>query len=289
MTIPKEIRLRILERFVEDVTPTLELKYPNNRYELRLSLFVEGDLSDQEAHGQAISKGQEGKIRESQVQLTCHLLRQEFYQVLGASHTLDLSPYGALPLSKERFLLSTPTPRLCQVLAPSYVSCVRRVELRLFQLRGKLIEHLPGDFAEAFPALETLSVYARNLLEMSNEESLQSFSVEELEAHASWEVMMEPVRKKCEACLQSLSLIRDRKFLVYLSFNTAEAEVECDQCGYFGDYALIVSLSFYGLESASNLNRKATLMSRKWGLTTSKFGTAAGTLIWRSALAQDIS
>lgn len=156
MTIPKELRLCILERLVKGVTSTVRWERDaNKRSSLRLDLELDSS--------------EDPKTNEvGLVRLTCRALHDDFYQVLAATRPLvvldhwDELPIGDYPLDRQEGWRGEGTPVICNVLLASYTKSVRHIKSAFsrggFDEDATLLDKVPERFLALFPALAKLSV-----------------------------------------------------------------------------------------------------------------------------------
>lgn len=211
MTIPKEIRLCILERLVEDVTPAvLWSRDANKGSSLQLSLLP--NVSEDTKANKV------GLIR-----LTCRALHDEFYQVLAVARPLvvfdywEELPIGDYPVGRQDGWRGEGTPVICNVLLATYTNFVRHIKLA-FRRGGnnedeRLPDKVPERFLALFPALTKLSVRL-NQLDQNMWYSGPITSEDQLALHASPEALRDRVRAQVEGYVGSFKWqMGDRRWL----------------------------------------------------------------------------
>lgn len=208
MTIPKEIRLNILKFAAEDVWPELTVPspagprmFPRGPIKTRFGFWEVPEWLDvfSDAPYEELNT-----YRETGLLLTCHTLREEFLEVLGATHELNLLPYTRVIYYCEYHEARCSAPEISITTPPYYTACVQKIR-RAVNLTGSDVQFrwLPDgtSILDKFPKLKTVSLDPMWLDAYSLAEQLgdRFWKVQELENHA-----MDP------ALQARLSNVRDR-------------------------------------------------------------------------------
>lgn len=252
MTIPKEIRLRMLEFVVDDVRPMLQFAKLSDQfgvpdvYNLRLSLTHTAEIDADEyvnSLDQFLPHIRGQHVREINFHLACRLLREEFFQILGESQTLDLSAYGNL-ISAIHFSRRT-LPSLAQILSSDYTKYVRHIEYSLKAQWDTLREvELPEDFAKTLPALARVSIRTYLQSNTLSQEGFSDLSDDELAAGAPSNAVVECVRQQLLKCVERCKLQGGRQFLLDFRFWLAAEIFGCSECESYTEFGtIVVSLS----------------------------------------------
>lgn len=184
MTIPKEIRLNILKFAAEDVWPKLTVHDRFNASDSSLFGFCEvlawTDLSNEPYTIPA---------RESGLPYTCHILREEFLEVLGATHPLHLDNYEdwldtRLSTKKWRKSRGPIGPSISSVIPASYAALVQKVRLTLEREYRLPWKSVARGIIDAFPSLKQLHVEHIESYTFSDKLGDLLWTVQELEEHA---------------------------------------------------------------------------------------------------------
>lgn len=162
--------------------------------------------------------------RESGLPLTCHTLREEFLEVLGASHQLHMRSYEGWVY--ERMFDETkdaePDPDISLLIPATYAALVQKVSVTGEGFpRAWLCD--PANIFAVFPRLKHLYVEQSESYDFTSELGDRLWSVRELEEHAKGPEVLAQVSEAYEDAKRAMMIGQESHIIL-----TVEIEL-----GYF--------------------------------------------------------
>lgn len=188
MTIPKEIRLKILKFAAEDVWPSLTisagfLTLAKTRFGIWEKFWEGSGFPDVFTEDECLP------TLESGLPLTCHTLRDEFYEILGSTHELNMMVYSTLLDRMATYAYGPPgtPPPINVAIPPSYAASVHRARFKVDGINVPWPND-PNELIAALPKLKQLCINwcePYNFMSELGDSEDRIWAAEELEHHAN--------------------------------------------------------------------------------------------------------
>lgn len=251
MSIPKEIRLNILKFAAENVWPELTVPSPTRpraspREPVRTRFGFWGvpeglDVSSSDPYEELHTNKESGLL------LTCHTLREEFLEVLGATHELNLLPYTQVIYTCEYYEARCSAPDISVTTPPCYAACVqkirRAVKLTDSDVQFQWLSH-GASILDKFPRLKKVSLDSMCLSPDFLTERLgdRLWTVQELEKHAMEPALQARLSNVRDRIRREMKIRSEQHIVLHIKFTIGRFEAcSNDDPNRFKDYILASS------------------------------------------------
>lgn len=244
MTVPKEIRLRILRYAAEDVWPALTLSDPHRPP--NSSRFGFWEISE----WTNVCKEPRFRLgRESGLVLTCHTLREEILEVLSTTYELHLRGYQMWLWHRmtQKWAGDPVGPDISLLIPATYAALVEKVCITLNTLL-KAWPPSPAALAATFPRLKQVFLHHMEPYDFSLKLGHYPWTVQELEEHAAEPALRAWISPRYEIARRMMKSGFERHIILTAEMTLGRFfcyEVDGASCPFHG----VILVSWYKVHS----------------------------------------